>query len=304
MLDMLDLPDMRDVLELRDMLDMRDVFELRGMRDVLELRDLLDMRDMRGMRDIRDIRDVLNKDQIIGVLNNMLKQQASASPSTALFALYSVLRAYDTIPPAIAQQVHNSIQVHQQQRQLPSAEERQLTEVILRQIGIAPTTSRSLIRPPAIHSLPDERATQLDALKQQDQLSKGDVEEILAACKDTREISKEKWKELSKFDSAGTVGQFAWGLLSQPFSIEAKALPTVAQALNDSDAVVCATAALLLQSCKKIPQDMREDAAKRIINILSDNELSRRPLDPPGEERGIIWRLDDVLFETLKVLAD
>ena len=148
------------------------------------------------MLDVLDVRDVLNKDQIIGILNNMLKQQASASPSTALFALYSVLSAYDTTPPAIAQQVHNSIQVYQRQRQLPSVEERQLTEVILRQIGISPTTSRSLTRPPAIHSLPDERATQLDALKQQDQLRKGDVEEILAACMDTREMSKEKWEEL------------------------------------------------------------------------------------------------------------
>ena len=179
-----------------------------------------------------------------------------------------------------------------------------LTEVILRQIGISPTTSRSLT--PAIPSLPDERATQLDALKQQDQLRKGDVEEILAACMDTREMSKEKWKELIQAPevySAGMVGQFAWILLSQPFSIEDKALPTVAQALNDSDAVVCAAAALLLQNCKKITQDMREDAAKRIIHILSDDELSHRPLDPPGEKYGKIWRLDDVLFETLQVLA-
>ena len=259
------------------------------------------------LRDVRDVRDVLNKDQIIGILNNMLKQQASASSSTALFALYIVLRAYDTTPPAIAQQVHESIQLYQRQRQLPSVEERQLTEVILRQIGISLTTFRLLTRPPAIHSLPDERATQLDALKQQDQLRKGDVEEILAACMDTREMSMEKWKELiqaREVYSVGTVGQFAWRLLSQPFSIEAKALPTVAQALNDSDAVVCAAAALLLQNCKKISQDMREDAAKRIIHILSDDELSRRPLDPPGEEYGKIWRLDDVLFETLKVLAE
>ena len=49
---------------------------------------------------------------------------------------------------------------------------------------------------------------------------------------------------------------------------------------------------------------MREDAAKRIIHILSDDELSRRPLDPPGKVYSKTWRLDDVLFETLKVLAD
>ena len=206
---------------------------------MLDVRDLL---DALGLRDVRDVRYVLNKDQIIGILNNMLKQQASASPSTALFALYSVLRAYDTTPPAIAQQVHKSIQVHQRQRQLPSVEERQLTEVILRQIGISPTTSRSLARPLAIHSLPDERATQLDALKQQDQLSKGDVEEIMAACMDTRKMSMEKWKKLIQAREvylARTVRQFVWRLLSQPFSIEAKALPTVAQALNDGNAVVC-----------------------------------------------------------------
>ena len=235
------------------------------------------------------LRDVLNKDQIIGILNNLLKQQAGTSPSIALFALYSVLSAYDSIPPAITQQVDNSIQAYQRQRQLPSVEERQLTQVILRQIGISPIISRSLTRPAAIQSLPDERATQLDALKHQDQLSKSDVEEILAACTDTREISKKKWKELQTGYSAGTVGKFVGSLLSQPFSIEAKALPTVVQALNDSNAVVCAAAALLLQNCKKVPQDMREDAAKRIINILLDDELSRRPLYPPWEEYGKIW---------------
>ena len=35
--------------------------------------------------------------------------------------------------------------------------------------------------------------------------------------------------------------------------------------------------------------------------ILKDEQLSRRPLDPPDYR---LWRLDDVLFETLQVLAE
>jgi hypothetical protein len=72
--------------------------------------------------------------------------------------------------------------------------------------------------------------------------------------------------------------------------------------MTDSDAVVCAAAALLLQNCKKIHQNMREEAGQRIMKILADDELSRRPLDPPEYRK--VWRLDDVLFETLKVLAE
>lgn len=102
--------------------------------------------------------------------------------------------------------------------------------------------------------------------------------------------------------SEGTVSQVAWRLLSQPFNIEAEALATVAQALEDQEVVVCAAAALLLQNCKRIPQKVREDAALRIIRSLSVDDLSQRPLDPP--EYSKIWRLYDVLFETLKVLAE
>ncbi len=37
------------------------------------------------------------------------------------------------------------------------------------------------------------------------------------------------------------------------------------------------------------------------MEILADDELSHRPLDPPDDNK--IWRLDDVLFETLQQLA-
>jgi hypothetical protein len=312
------LRDASDVREWRDAPDVLGVFDeifvllmlyMLDVLNMLDLRDILDVLDGRSaliLQDVLDLQNVLDKDQIIDILNNMLKEQVDASPSTVLYALYIFLRAYDTIPLAITQQVCNSIQVYQRQRQPLSVEERQLIEKILRQINISPATSRSLTQPPAIYSLPDERATQLDALKQQDQLRKGDFEEILAACTDTRELSMEKLMELVP-DAPSipcTVREIAWIQLLRPFNMEAEALSTVTQALDGGDASVCAAAALLLKNCKKIPQDMREDAAKKIINILSDDELSRRPLDSPGEMYGEIGRLDDVLFETLQVLAE
>ncbi len=39
------------------------------------------------------------------------------------------------------------------------------------------------------------------------------------------------------------------------------------------------------------------------MKILQDDELSRHPLDPP-DRSSKVWRLDDVLFETLKALAE
>jgi len=77
----------------------------------------------------------------------------------------------------------------------------------------------------------------------------------------------------------------------------------VVQALDDKNALVCAAAARLLQSGKKLTVSERKRAAEKIMVILRDEELSRRPLDVPGDSY-TVWRLDDVLFEALRVLVE
>ncbi len=152
----------------------------------------------------------------------------------------------------------------------------------------------------------DERATRIDALQQQLSLGRLDVEELLAACMDTRTTTKETWQKLMKLDevySAGTVGAFAWKQLSQSWSMDAGAEMFVVQALDDKNALVCAAAAWLLQSGKKLTVSERKRAAEKIMVILRDEELSRRPLDVPGDSSRV-WRLDDVLFEALRVLVE
>jgi hypothetical protein len=74
------------------------------------------------------------------------------------------------------------------------------------------------------------------------------------------------------------------------------------QFLGEDDAGICAAAALLLKNnSKSIPEHLRKEAAEKVMGILQDDELSRRPLDTPYYS---ISRLDDVLFETLKVLGE
>ena len=83
--------------------------------------------------------------------------------------------------------------------------------------------------------------------------------------------------------------------------MEADALQHVVQTLDEDQAILCAAAALLLRKRKELAPEMREEAMQKIMTILADGERSRRPLDTPDDT---VWRLDDVLFETLQVLAE
>jgi len=148
---------------------------------------------------------------------------------------------------------------------------------------------------------PDTRATNLYAYTQQQQeqqLTKQQVEELLAACTDTRRLSEDTQEKVGK---AYTVQQVAWNLLNQQFTMEADALQHVVQTLDEDQAILCAAAALLLRKRKELAPEMREEAMQKIMTILADGERSRRPLDTPDDT---VWRLDDVLFETLQVLAE
>lgn len=245
---------------------------------------------------------MLNQDSIIDTLCRILQQRAGGTPpSTVLFALYSVITSYETLPPTgVAQQIHASISAFERQAQLLSADQRQLIDLILRRIGISSPPAMSRARFSSTQGTPDVRGGWLYALGQQQQyqLTKQEVQDILAACIDTDKLSEAKRQEVN---NASTVQQVAWNLLSQPFNLAVDALSVMVQALDDDEAIVCAAAALLLQRSKKLPPDIRQTAAGKIMAILKDEQLSRRPLDPPDNR---VWRLDDVLFETLQVLAE
>jgi len=118
-------------------------------------------------------------------------------------------------------------------------------------------------------------------------------------------VTRATWQKLMSekgpWSTEGTVGEVAWGLLSQPWSMNEEAEIVVVHALDDKDALVCAAAARLLQQAKKLEAGERRRAMEKIMAILRDDELSRRPLDTPG---GGVERLDDLLFETLRVLVE
>jgi hypothetical protein len=62
----------------------------------------------------------------------------------------------------------------------------------------------------------------------------------------------------------------------------------VIQKLDDDDAIICAAAALMLQQqSKHITEGERKMAGEKIMRILRDEDLSRRPLDPPDDSNKV-----------------
>jgi hypothetical protein len=87
----------------------------------------------------------------------------------------------------------------------------------------------------------------------------------------------------------------------EQWNMTREAWQDVVARLDDEDALMCWATALLLRKGRDIPPEEREQAIKRLQAILNDEMRSRRPLDPPGAD----WlRLDDVLFDTLRALAE
>jgi|GEM_PF-4591551 len=121
---------------------------------------------------------------------------------------------------------------------------------------------------------------------------------LLDACADTRLLSNDARNRLG----AKTVHQVAWSLLTRQFLLEDDGISVTISTLNDVNALKCA-AALLLQHHKFLSQDhpLYIDAARKIVQILKNVPMSCRLLDPPDDSR--IWRLDDVLFDTLKAIS-
>jgi hypothetical protein len=297
--DLRDLRDMRDLRALRALRALRDLRDLRYLRDLRDMRYLIDLRDMRyliDLIDLRDMRDMINKDQLVSILCRKLEQGQSNLPHV-LLALYSIVHSFDKIPAALQRQVQDSLSTFTQQA-AATLEQRLLVRAIRRDIG---TEASQASAPFPMHNTPDQRALALGALKQRSPLRLVDAQEILAACADTRDVSQAIVMQLLNDKQKYNVGEIAWRLLSQAWSMTPDAWAWLGRALHEENALICAAAALLLQRGKDLPQQQRAEAMQSIQAILADEELSRRPLDTPGSR---FTRLDDVLFEALRALAE
>ncbi len=205
------------------------------------------------------------------------------------------------MPLKLKQQVLNTLQRFERQTKPIATEYRLLLAAIKRRINVP---MASAVPKPVPSHLADARATGLYVLKQRPQLTQPDVEEIIASCNDLRKPSKDKWRELTGDRFAivpSTIRQIAWRLTGQQFSFDERAYSFLIEALDSPEVVVCAAAARLLQQSNNISPELAEQTAQRILRLLLNDELSHRWLEFP--DYGKVWRLDDILFETLERLA-
>ena len=150
---------------------------------------------------------------------------------------------------------------------------------------------------PPTQSKPHERVKTLQALLQVQELTKQQVEELLAACTDTRPLPPDTQRQLG----VSTVQGMAWKLLRQPVLLEHEALHIVLKALDSNNAHICEGATMLLQQSKSFPQEMRQKAAQKIWQILIGNNLDHRFSTLDYFE---LTRVYEALSETLKVITD
>lgn len=145
----------------------------------------------------------------------------------------------------------------------------------------------------------DTLAERLYTLRRERQLTGEQVGEVLAACIDLRKISEEKQKALQKSTSTrcSDVQDVSWNLFNQPLNFTDDALFLLIEHLSDPDVMVCAMAARLLRNAKTLAPEMREKVMQKITIVLAD-VIATSHSTPYGE------RIDDVLFETLKGLAE
>jgi hypothetical protein len=142
----------------------------------------------------------------------------------------------------------------------------------------------------------EEQARNLLAFERVHQLTKQDVEELLAACIDTRQLPE----TIQQAVGVGTIQGMAWKLLRHPFVLQPDALDEVLRALESSKAPICEGAAMLLQHSTTLPQDKQQQAADKIWQLLIDNNVTHQCSPLSSFE---LRRLYDTLFETLQVLA-
>jgi hypothetical protein len=327
--------DVQDILDIQDILNVQNVqallnidvvinaLSLRNAKDAeyarnvisglllrfaRDVRSFLDKQDMLGVKDILgegDILGMLNQEQLLRILRDILLNVHEGVIAPALLAIYGILIYFGDTPTQLTQQVQRAITMLK--HQTISAEQRQLIRVIQRRLSGVQTAH--LTSRPLPSGTPDQCILHLHALQQQQPvLNRTNCEEIMTACTDTRETTKETWEKLNPDqphwgDNGGSVGEFAWQMLSHAWNMDKAAHQTIVQTLDDDNPLICAAAALLLQRGKDLTAETKQRAGMTIMRILADEERSSRVFNPPSyyySER----RLDDVLFETLRVLAE
>ena len=142
----------------------------------------------------------------------------------------------------------------------------------------------------------EEQARNVQAFERVHLLTQQYVEELLAACIDTRPLPE----AIQKAVGVGTIQEMAWKLLRQPFVLQPEALDAALRALESSKAPICEGAAMLLQHSTTLPQDRQQQAADKILHLLIENNVTHRFSPLSSFE---LRRLYDTLFETFQVLA-
>jgi len=276
-----------------DLIGLIDLRYLKYLKYLKYLRYLKYLKYLIDLRDLRDLRDLISS------LCNILRQ--GTERPLALLALYSVVSTAD-VPEPLRQDIEQSLSQIMGQ---PPLEQRLLIHTLRLRLGTA-TSPSPRSTPAAPTGTADERAHRLGQLKergQRNQVQRAEAEELLAACYDGRKVSEDVWKTVTGDDYFwdNTVAEVAWRLSGEQWKMAPEAWQAVVTRLDDEDALMCGAAALLLRQGRDIPQEEREQAIDRIQAILNDEVRSRRPLDPPD---GYWLRLDDVLFDTLRALAE
>lgn len=279
-----------------------DLFDLRVLRDPRVLFDLRVLRVLREFRDFRVLRVLLDHKEIALTLCCLLTSGTN-NPTILLLALYSLIAANGEIRARLLQPVEQALQQFESgfpQRPLPAKEQAYLLKAIRRLLSpeaSTPHTSRF-----AGATTPEARAEHLVTLKQRTQLSKTDIEELLDACGDTREISTELWHKFMQVSSGNRqIGHLAWSQLSELLKLSNEAWMALRDSLERPEPLVCGAAVQVFQASNDVPALVRKRAGQTILDMLHGKEPSYRALDTPNDQS---LYLDDELFQTLQTLAE
>ncbi len=300
----LDLMEMSGLIGMPDLRRMRlawtkwDTLDLHGMPGMRGLRELLILRYMRVILDRADLTElisVLDRERMINAMCNMLEQAVNVCTSEILLCLYSILTMFNPIPSYIIQQIQVSMHLVEQHEQSITTEDRMLMIAIQQFINSPVTTKITPTLSTTIEN-PDKQAAALMTLRELPRLTTAQVEVLLFSSADTREVTED-----SNLEFGPTVRSVAWRLIEQQYELDDEAYVSAINALSNTNPHICAAAALLLRRVKAPPGHLLKETINKIITLLSDEMLSSRPLDPPDYK---YWRLDDVLYGTLKALIE
>lgn len=236
--------------------------------------------------ELKFLQTILKREELVEKLCALIAKPLHTREALELLTLHAVLASFDYIPAALQTTVEESLQAYQAVVTAPSQAQSFVLDALVKRLH---GTDEMI-------ELPDTRAEILRNLAKQSHLNRAHVELILQASVDMRKYIV----RLDRPPGRNTVYEMAWDLVQQSFALDAEAQQAVLRGLSSEKAMICASAALLLQKCKSLPPDVRAAATEKILAILADPALARRTLDTPD---GYDWQLDDILFETLQSLA-